>query len=132
MSDAPFNKLGARKELGTILHRIEEQDLDPIIRKRLIDRSLQNLLDTLPLRFVGIIGAAGLANLDGNLSEVKAGAEMMLSMIPLTYGAIPAGTVFVFGRSATCTRRKDGIEPFGTNQLHGHLNPSEPVTVLNI
>lgn len=105
-----FNKLGARKELGTILHRLEEQGLDPIIRKRLIDRSLQNLLDTLPLRFVAILGNAGLANIDNDLAEVKAAAELMLSIIPLTIGAIPAGTVVELPDGRVVIKRKSHIE----------------------
>ena len=55
---ANFNVMMARKVVAHIHHRIAEQGLDAGIRRRIIDRQLADLKDTLPrVKFGGLITA---------------------------------------------------------------------------
>lgn len=123
-----FNRLAARKEIGAIRHRLAETGLDPVIRRQIIVRHLANLLDTLPAKFHGIVTRCQVALYNDPL-ELAAGLDLIASLVPATYGSIPAGTVFKLSNGHYFIKRKEGCEYRGI--VEAHLYPSTRITIIN-
>ncbi len=116
MTTPTYNRLAARKILGAIAHLLHGHHAvipAPVLR-RIISAHLRELQSDLPQRkFGGIVSKLVAENDAGNASGVEfaAGLDLLVSMIPVTYGIIPAGTRFtVAGSPTTFTKRKDGCE----------------------
>lgn len=122
-----FNRLAVRKDIGAIRHRLTEQGLDATIKHQIIARHLDNLADTLPAKFQGIITRCKVANYNDRL-ELVAGMDLLASLVPATYGSIPAGTVFqINGRYFI--KRKEGAEYRGI--VEAHFLSQVRVTIVN-
>lgn len=122
-----FNRLAVRKEIGAIRHRLFEQKIDPVIRRQIIGRHLANLVDTLPAKFHGIVTRCQVALCNDPL-ELAAGLDLIASLVPATYGSIPAGTVFKLN-GRYFIKRKEGAEYRGIVEAHFH--PSTRITIVN-
>lgn len=129
-----FNKLAARKELGAILYRLADNALDAALRRRIIKRHLATLAETLPVaKFGNIIITMQDANLLENVDEVREGVHLLQSLIPTTYGCIPAGTAFSLpGCYKVGIKRKNGIELPGKAAFAKHLEADEVITLWNL
>lgn len=122
-----FNRLAARKDIGAIHHRLAEVGLSVTLRHQLIARHLDNLADTLPQKYQGIVKRCKVANYNDRMG-LAAGLDVLAALIPATYGSIPAGTVFqINGRYFI--KRKDGAEYRGI--VGPHLPADAIVTIVN-
>jgi len=127
-----FNKLAARKELGAILHRLDEQGLHTNILRRIVRRHIDNLVDTLPtIEFGATLIVLRDALTMEKWGEIRTAANLLLDAIPTTYGSIPAGTVFKH-LGALATKRKEGLDVQGHAAFVAHLAADRVVTVVNI
>lgn len=121
-----YNLLAVRKSVGAIRHRLNETTLDPDIRRRIIDRQIADLLDTLPADWHALLHKILAANLNRDDVELLAGLDLLGHRLPPpSYGAAVAGTVF----RLTCTdhaalfiKRKDGVQRAGEPDLYPHLD----------
>lgn len=129
-----FNKLAVRKELGAILYRLKDESLGAGIKSALIERNLENLLDELDeTKLAGIVVKTATANRQGDFEEVEQGVLLLISLIPVTYGSIPAGTVFRLpGGAELLTKRKGGVERFIDKPTEYHLAADAVVVVINL
>lgn len=129
-----INKLAARKELGAIAHRLNDASLDRSLAKRIIGRHIHNLVETLPPETFGeVLTALHDANEADDIDEIHAGVLLLQSLIPTTYGSIPAGTVFRLRASGLlATKRKNGIDVQGRLHVALHLDADQIVTVENL
>ena len=127
------NPLATLKEIGCIEWRINDANLDPRIKAACITRSLDNLIDTTaPARkYHGIIATCRRALERGDALEMLAGLALLRSMVPTTYGMIPAGTAFRVPNGGNYIKRKSGIEEMSTTALFKHLPADQIVSVLN-
>lgn len=89
-----FNRLAARKEIGAIHHRLAEVGLAVTLRHQIIARHLDNLADTLPERFHGLLARMIAANYN-DPQELAAGLALLAGLIPATYGSIQIGRAHV-------------------------------------
>ena len=128
-----MNPLATLKEIGAIEWRINDAALDPRIKVACIRRSLDNLIDTTaPARkFHGIIAKCRAALDNGDTLDLLAGLALLRSMVPVTYGMIPAGTAFRVPNGGHYIKRKGGIEELSTSALFKHLDAHQIVSVLN-
>jgi hypothetical protein len=118
-----YNKLAAIKELGAIEHRINDANLDRRIKATCISRNLDNLLDTLPPKFHGIILRCDRALRLNDYLELVAGLVLIRSLIPITYGMLPAGASFkIPSYCGTFIKRKGWVEIDGSRHLHPPAN----------
>lgn len=130
-----FNKLACLKEIGAIEYRVSDADLGPSIRRACIRRNVENLiaeLTTTPAnaaKFVGILERLAAPHTDE--LEIIAGCALLRSLIPLTYGCIPAGTAFHRHGRAYAIKRKDGVQFLDSAFIHPHLAADTPVIVIN-
>lgn len=122
-----FNRLAARKDIGAIRHRLAEAGLSVTLRHQLIARCLDNLADTLPQKYQGIVKRCQVANYNDPM-ELVAGLDLLAALIPATYGSITAGTVFKF-QDRYFIKRKDGAEYRGI--VEAHFPPQIRVTIVN-
>lgn len=130
---AQFNVLMARKVVAHIRHRIAETGLDPAIRRRIILRQLDDLLDTLPVQFEGVIRNSMGANGADDFEELEAGLTIIEFRLPqLTYGAVVAGTAVRIPNGGTYIKRKTGAEEIHTSALFKHLPADQIVEVINL
>lgn len=108
---APFNKLAARKELGSILHRLDEQGLHTTILRRIVRRHIENLNETLPVEEFGptLILLRDALTLD-HWGQVRKIAKEIQELIPTTIGMIPAGTVVELPDGRVVIKRKSYLE----------------------
>ena len=133
MTTPTYNLLAVRKTIGAIHHRIAETGLDPAIRRRIIQRQLDDLLDTLPPKFEGIVRGCVGANAASDTLELVAGLALIESMLPqLTYGAVVAGTAVRIPNGGTYIKRKTGAEEIHTSALFKHLPADQIVEVINL
>lgn len=125
-----FNRIAAIKEIGCALHRIHDASLDPAIKRRCLHRNIDNLIETIPIiKFAGILSCCKQAAIDGNYLELVAGLSLLDSMIPRTYGMLPAGSAFkVPGNPDTYIKRKGGVDFNG--QLLPH--PLSSTTIIEV
>lgn len=122
-----FNRIAVRKDIGAIRYRLADNHLDTTIKHQIIARHLDNLADTLPAKFQGIITRCKVANYNDRL-ELTAGLDLIAALVPATYGSIPAGTVFqINGRYFI--KRKEGAEYRGI--VEPHFLPQVRVTIVN-
>lgn len=127
-----YNKLAALKEIGAIEHRLSDPSLSPVLRRDIISRHVTNLICDLihvgdaSAKFGGILER--MAARYATDSEILAGCALLRSIIQLTYGCVPAGTVIKAG-GILGTKRKDGFET-GVGKVC-HFSPDTPVTVIN-
>lgn len=127
----PLNPLATIKELGAIEWRINDANLDSHIRAACIRRSLDNLIDTTPRKFHGIILRCLKALEAGDYLELVAGLALIRSMIPTTYGMTPAGTAFSVTNGGNYIKRKNGIEELHTTSLFKHLPADTHIHIIN-
>lgn len=134
MSSPRYNKLACLKEIGAIEHRVSDASLPPSVRRACIRRNVENLiaeLTTTPAnaaKFGGI-----LERLHGQHTdelEIIAGCSLLRSLIPLTYGCIPAGTAF-YRHGRVIIKRKGGVQFLDSAFIHTHLAADTPVIVIN-
>ena len=126
-----LNPLATLKELGAAEWRINDANLDSHIRAACIRRNLDNLIDTTPRKFHGIILGCSKALEAGDYLELVAGLALIRSMIPTTYGLIPAGAAFRVPNGGTYIKRKNGIEDLHTSALFKHLPAGTVVRLVN-
>ena len=115
-----YNPTAAIKEIGAIEHRLTDDVTDPYVTLHCIRRNLDNLIDTLPRKFWGILHRCRTALDAGDKLELVAGLALIRSMIPVTYGMLPAGATLRSSHMAhpgPYTKRKSGVE------LHGCIYP---------
>ena len=127
-----FNKLAARKELGAILHRLDEPNLHTNILRRIVRRHIENLNETLPVEEFGttLIILRDALTLEA-WSEIRTTAELLRELIPTTYGSIPAG-VSLDQQGRIFIKRKHGLVSASTGYIYNHLPADEVVTVVNV
>ena len=97
----------------------------------------EELLDELDeTKLAPIIAKTAFANRQGDFEEVERGVLLLISLIPVTYGSIPAGTVFRLpGGAELLTKRKEGVERFSGVRPAGtdyHLAADAVVVVINL
>lgn len=119
------------KELGAIEHRINDATLSPRIKAACIRRSLDNLSETTPRKFHGIILRCRAALDAGDDLELISGIALIRSMIPIVYGMLTAGTAFKVDNGGYYIKRKNGIEEIHTSALFKHLPGNQTVRVIN-
>lgn len=127
----PLNPLATIKELGAIEWRINDANLDSHIRAACIRRNLDNLIDTTPRKFHGIILGCSKALEAGDYLELVAGLALIRSMVPTTYGMTPAGTAFSVTNGGNYIKRKNGIEELHTTSLFKHLPADTHIHIIN-
>jgi hypothetical protein len=136
MTTPAFNITAARKTLGAILHRIEEEGLDPTIRRRIIQRQIADLIDTVqPFeKYEEVFQRCSLANAQGDMSELAAGMELISALLPpLSYGCTLQGQVFRFpGEDDLWRKSKSGCVSIQSGVIYSHPAPGTPVTLVNI
>lgn len=127
-----FNKLAARKELGAILHRLDEPNLHTNILRCIVLRHIENLNETLPAEEFGatlviLRDALTLEHWD----EIRTTATLLRELIPTTYGMISAGTV-IKHLGALAIKRKEGLDIQGYPAFAPHLAADRVVEVVNV
>lgn len=134
MPTPTYPKLLVLKEIGQIEYRIADTSQSPSIRRACIRRNVENLiaeLTTTPAnaaKFGGI-----LERLHGQHTdelEIIAGCSLLRSLIPLTYGCIPAGTAF-HRHGRVIIKRKGGLQTLTSAKLYPHFPADTPVIVIN-
>ena len=134
MTTPTYNRLAAIKELGAIEHRINDTTLNPNIKTACIRRSLDNLIDTTsPARkFHGIIGKCRTALDKGDWLELISGIALVRSMIPLSYGMLPAGSIYHLpGEDALWKKSKLGKVSVTSDVIYAHPEASTLVKAVN-
>lgn len=126
-----MNPLATLKELGAAEWRINDANLDSHIRAACIRRSLDNLIDTTPRKFHGIILGCSKALEAGDYLELVAGLALIRSMIPTTYGMLVAGTVFSVEGRALYRKIKEGRVELLTGTILPHFGASTPTHIIN-
>ena len=129
-----MNPIATIKEIGAIEHRIHDVALHPAIKTACIRRSLDNLIDTTsPARkFHGIIGKCRVALDNGDALDLLAGLALLRSMIPVTYGIIPAGTTYQLPGEDTLWRKsKSGKVSVQSGVMYPHPEASTVVKPVN-
>ena len=131
-----FNVTCARKSVASILHRIEEEGLDPTIRRRIIQRQIADLIDTVqPFdRYEKLLQRCIEANKHDDMTELAAGMQLIADLLPpLTYGCVLQGQVFRFpGKDDLWRKSKAGCVSVQSGVLYDHHLPDTPVILLNI
>ena len=125
-----FNKLGARKEIGAIFYRLDDEHLDRDIKRRIIKRHICNLAETLPTEFTEILLKLGAANTFGEYDEVRAGCILLQNLIPTTLGAMPAGLVARLPDGRIFIKRKDCLELYASCDTLEPIPYDTQVTIL--
>jgi hypothetical protein len=130
-----FNRLAARKIVGAVQHLLtgKHQPIPAPILRRIIAAHVRELYEILPRKFGGIVARLECENDAGNSAslEFAAGLDLILSLVPSTYGALPAGSRFTIdgGEGAELTKRKDGVELI-TGRVVPHLAADVRITPL--
>lgn len=124
--------VAAIKDLGAIEHRINDATLSPNIKATCIRRSLDNLIDTTTRKFHGIILRCRAALDAGDTLELIAGLALIRSMIPITYGIIPAGTIYTLpGEDTLWRKNKSGRVSLQSGVLYPHPDGAQIVRPVN-
>lgn len=120
------------KELGAIEHRINDAALNPNIKATCVRRSLDNLIETTPRKFHGIILRCRAALDAGDDLELISGIALIRSMIPIVYGIIPAGTIYTLPGEDTLWRKsKSGKVSMQSGVLYPHHDGAQIVRPVN-
>ena len=125
-----LNKLGTLKEIGAMEYRLADEKLDPNIRLHVLRRSLDNLIDTTPRKFHGIIAAARRALNDGDTLELTAALALLRSMVRMTYGCVLQGQVFEAVGRGIHIKSKGGRIDMLTGNLLPHFPGDTPVNLM--
>lgn len=132
MSAPAYNLLAVRKTIGAIHHRINERGLDINIRRRIIARQIEDLLDTLPRKFWGILHATKHAVERDDQLELVAGLALIQSMLPkMTYGCTLQGQVFEAEGRGLYRKNKAGRVELLTGTILPHFPADTPVKLVN-
>ena len=127
-----LNPLASLKEIGAIEYRINDAGLNPDIKVSIIARGLANLFDTTPPKFYNIIRRCSKALDDRDYLELAAGLALLRSMIPLTYGIIPAGTLYHLpGEDVLWKKSKSGKVSVLSGVLYPHPAADTRVCLVN-
>jgi hypothetical protein len=130
-----YNRLAARKIVGAIIHLLtgKHQPIPAPILRRIIAAHLRELYEILPRKFGGVVSKLECENDAGNAAalEFAAGLDLILSLVPSTYGGLPAGSRFTIdgGEDAVLTKRKGGVELI-TGRVVPHLAADVRITPL--
>jgi hypothetical protein len=132
MTTPTYNLLAVRKTIGAIHHRIAEAGLDPAIRHRIIARQIEDLMDTLPAKFSGIIGRIINAHREDDQLELVAGLALIESMLPpFTYGCALQGQSFEVPGRGLYRKNKAGRVELLTGTILPHFPADMPVKLVN-
>lgn len=127
-----YNRLAAIKEIGAIEHRLTDDVTDPYVTLHCVRRNLDNLIDTLPRKFHGIIAKCRSALDNGDTLDLLAGLALLRSMIPVTYGIIPAGTTYHLPGEDTLWRKsKSGKVSVQSGVMYPHPEANTVVKPVN-
>ena len=128
----PINKLAVLKEIGAIEYRVSDTQISPALRRDCIARHVQNLICDLQPQ-INKFGAIleRLAARHTTEDELVAGCALLRSLVPLTYGSIPAGTVFSAEGKGLYTKRKEGPADIATGAIFKHFAADTIVRVVN-
>ena len=132
-----LNKLAIFKDIGAIEWRVADINLPPSIRRACIRRNVENLIAELTTtapnaaKFGGILER--LHSPHTSELEIIAGCALLRSLIPLTYGCLPAGTCYKITGSSGLPfiKRKGGTQGLISDELYPHPAPDTPVVVVN-
>lgn len=127
----PYNRLAARKIVGAIIHLLtgKHQPIPAPILRRIIAAHVRELYAILPRKFGGLVAKLDAENDAGNAAgiEFAAGLDLILTLIPVTYGMLPAGAEFHRPGSDRIFRKlKGGVQ--GATGHHPH--PAASLTVV--
>ena len=132
MTTPTYNLLAVRKTIGAIHHRIHEEGLDPTIRRRIIQRQLEDLADTLPHKFHTVIYGCERGLVSDDTLELVAGLALIQSMLPpMTYGQSVAGTAFRAPSGGIYRKNKAGRVELLTGTILPHFPADLPVKLVN-
>lgn len=133
MTTPTYNLLAARKTIGAIHHRMQEQGLDTAIRRRIIMRQLEDLADTLPSRKFGkVVGECIQAHNMRDDLELIGGLALLESMLPsMTYGCVLQGQVFEVTNRGIYRKNKAGRVEIMTGTILPHFPADLPVKLVN-
>lgn len=132
MTTPTYNLLAVRKTIGAIRHRMNEEGLDSAIRRRIILRQLDDLLDTLPVQYEGVIRNTMGANAADDFEEVNAGLNIIeFRLPPLTYGCTLQGQVFEAPGRGLYRKNKAGRVELLTGTILPHFPADLPVNLIN-
>lgn len=132
MTTPTYNLLAVRKTIGAIHHRMNEEGLDSAVRRRIIQRQLDDLLDTLPNKFWGILATCRHALDNGDNLELVAGLSLIESMLPpMTYGCVLQGQVFEVANRGLYRKSKAGRVELLTGTILPHFPADLPVKLIN-
>lgn len=133
MTAPTYNILMARKTIGAIHHRIVEVNLDTAIRRRIIQRQLEDLADTLPVKKFGkLVGRCIQAHNTRDDLELVAGLDLIASLLPhLTYGCVLQGQVFEVVNRGLYRKNKAGRVELLTGTILPHFPADLPVKLVN-
>lgn len=132
MTTPTYNLLAVRKTIGAIRHRMNEEGLDSAIRRRIILRQLDDLLDTLPVQYEGVIRNTMGANAADDFEEVNAGLNIIeFRLPPLTYGCTLQGQVFEALGRGLYRKNKAGRVELLTGTILPHFPADLPVNLIN-
>jgi hypothetical protein len=132
MTTPTYNLLAVRKTIGAIHHRIHEPKLDITIRRRIILRQIEDLADTLPTKFHGIIASCHRAAEQDDQLELVAGLSLIESMLPrITYGCTLQGQVFEAEGRGLYRKNKAGRVELLTGTIMPHFPADMPVKLVN-
>ena len=134
MSTPAYNILAARKTVAAIHHRLAEANLDTAIRRRIIQRQLEDLRDTLlPVKkFAGILSRCEQAADHGDTLELVAGLDLVASLLPrLTYGCVLQGQAFEVANRGLYRKNKAGRVELLTGTILPHFPADLPVKLVN-
>jgi hypothetical protein len=132
MTTPTYNLLAVRKTIGAIHHRLAEINLHPMVRRRIIVRQIQDLQDTLPAKFEGIIIRIMNAHCENDTLELVAGLALIESMLPpLTYGCVLQGQVFEVADRGMYRKNKAGRVELLTGTILPHFPADMAVKLVN-
>jgi len=132
MTTPTYNLLAVRKTIGAIRHRIAEEGLNPAIRRRIITRQLDDLIDTLPVQFEGVIRNSMGANAADDFEELEAGLTIIeFRLPPMTYGCVLQGQVFEVTNRGIYRKNKAGRVEMMTGTILPHFPADLPVKLIN-
>ena len=127
-----FNKLAVIKEIGAIEHRLSDTSLSPALRRDCIARHVQNLICDLQPQ-INKFGAIleRLAARHTTEEEIVAGCALIRSLVPLTWGCLPAGNYCQVPGKGIYRKTKGGAVDAATSAVFKHFAADQVVTVLN-
>lgn len=132
MTTPTYNLLAVRKTIGAIHHRIAEEGLNPAIRRRIIQRQLEDLADTLPHKFHSVIYGCERGLVSNDQLELVAGLALIQSMLPpMTYGCVLQGQVFEVANRGIYRKNKAGRVEMMTGTILPHFPADLPVKLIN-